>query len=65
VKILCTVHAKPALVVGFGPGKKGRPMVMVITDGQLKAVRLKDVILDDIPEALRASVVPMPERKKG
>ena len=65
MKILCTVFAKPAVVVGFGPGRKGRPLAMVITEGKLKSVRLKDIILDDLPDALKATVVSIPERKKG
>ena len=52
MKILCKVHGKPAMIVGYGPGKKGRPVVIVITQGQLKAVRLKDVNLADLPQDL-------------
>lgn len=40
------------MIAGFAPGRKGRPMVIVITQGQLKAVRLKDIRLDNVPNDL-------------
>lgn len=52
MKIFCKVHDKPAVVVGYGPGKKGRPTAIVITEGQMKAIRLKDVVLGELPEQL-------------
>ena len=57
MKIPCKVNAKPALVVGYAPGRKGRPMVIVITEGHLKAIRLKDIELGELPEQLSAKVV--------
>jgi hypothetical protein len=50
MKILCHVNGKPAVVVGYGPGRKGRPMAIVISEGQLRAVRLKDVKLEDFEQ---------------
>lgn len=47
MKIFCHVNGKAAIVVGYGPGRKGRPMAIVISDGKLKAVRLKDIDLDE------------------
>jgi hypothetical protein len=52
LKILCTVNGKAAVIVGFAPGRKGRPMVVVVTQGQLKAVRLKDIDLENVPNDL-------------
>lgn len=52
MKILCTVHGKPAMIAGFAPGRKGRPLVVVITQGKLKAVRLKDIDLENVPQDL-------------
>jgi hypothetical protein len=46
MKIFCHVHGKQAVVVGYAPGRKGRPMAIVITEGKLKPVRLKDIVLD-------------------
>jgi hypothetical protein len=46
MKIFCKVHGKSAVVVGYAPGRKGRPMAIVIVDGKLKDVRLKDIELD-------------------
>jgi hypothetical protein len=46
MKIFCHVHGKQSVVVGYGPGRKGRPMAIVLTDGKLKAIRLKDIVLD-------------------
>lgn len=59
MKIPCKVGGKAALIVGYAPGRKGRPMAMVITQGALKAVRLKDVELGELPERLQATVVKM------
>jgi hypothetical protein len=52
MKILCKVNGKPAIIAGFAPGRKGRPMVVVITQGVMKAVRLKDIDLDNVPQDL-------------
>lgn len=46
MKIFCTVHGKDAVVVGYAPGRKGRPKAIVITEGKLVDVRLKDVVLE-------------------
>ena len=62
MKIPCLVNGKAAIIVGFGPGRKGRPMAMVITQGAMKAVRLKDIILEELPEQL-ASVTKLREVK--
>lgn len=40
------------MIVGYGPGRKGRPMAIVVTGGKLQAVRLKDIDLADIPQDL-------------
>lgn len=46
MKIFCTVHGKDAVVVGYAPGRKGRPKAIVIIEGKLVDVRLKDVVLE-------------------
>lgn len=46
MKIFCQVHGKQAVIVGYGPGRKGRPRAIVMTEGKLKDVALKDVVLD-------------------
>lgn len=50
MKILCKVSGKPAMIVGYGPGQKGRPVAIVITQGRLKSVRLKDIDLNDVAQ---------------
>lgn len=62
MKIPCKVNGQAALIVGYVPGRKGRPMAMVITQGELKAVRLKHIELGELPERLQAKVVKMPGR---
>lgn len=57
MKLPCQVNGKPALIVGYGPGKKGRPMAIVITAGALRAVRLRDIVLGELPEELCAKIV--------
>ena len=54
MKIPCKVNGKPALVVGYAPGKKNRPLAIVISEGMLKPVRLKDIELDELPEQLKS-----------
>lgn len=46
MKIFCHINGKQGVVVGYGPGRKGRPMAIVLVNGQLKAMRLKDVVVD-------------------
>lgn len=48
MKIACKVQDKPALVVGYAPGKKGNPMAIVICDGKMKAVKLRHIDLGDL-----------------
>lgn len=57
MKLPCKVNGKPALVVGYAPGKKGRVMAVVITQGELRAVKLRQVQLGALPEALAAKIV--------
>ena len=65
MKLPCRVAGKAALIVGYAPGRKGRPMAMVITQGALKAVRLKDIELAELPERLQAAnVVEIPKKAK-
>lgn len=65
MKIPCKINGQPALIVGYAPGRKGRPMAMVITQGQIKAVRLKAIELGELPEPLQARVVKMSDRKEA
>lgn len=60
MKIYCHVNAKQSVVVGYGPGRKGRPMAIVLCEGKLKAIRLKDVIVD-LPDE---NVVPMRKNER-
>jgi len=64
MRIPCRAFGKPAFIVGYAPGRKGRPMAIVITEGGLKAIRLKDVELGDLPEelGLTGKVLKMKER---
>lgn len=61
MKIYCHVNNQQAVVVGYGPGRKGRPMAIVLVAGRLKAVRLKDVVVDPPTD----SVVPMRRGEKA
>jgi hypothetical protein len=63
MKIACKVFGKPGLVVGYAPGKKNRPLAIVITEGMLKPVRLKDIELVNVPDDLTAKVVPLKKDK--
>ena len=63
VKIFCHVHGKPAVVVGYGPGRKGKPRAIVIIDKQLKDVALRDIDLGDLPGKLLAEAEVVPLRR--
>jgi hypothetical protein len=54
VKLACKVDGKAALIVGYSAGKKGRVMAVVITEGVMRAVKLRQVVLDQdkLPEEL-------------
>ena len=62
MKVFCQVHGKPAVVVGYGPGRKGRPRAIVITQGLLKDVALKDIVLDSAQQGFELTPF---ERKKA
>lgn len=47
VKIFCHVNNKPAVIVGYGPGRKGRIRAIVISEGKMKDVALRDVVLGE------------------
>lgn len=55
MKILCKVNKKPALIVGYCQGHKSKVQAIVITEGQLKSVGLKDIELNELPGELDAS----------
>lgn len=46
MKILCKVHGKEAVVVGYGPGRKGRVRAIIMSEGRLRDVALKDIDLN-------------------
>lgn len=48
MKVWCKVRGQPAVVVGYAPAPKGKVLAIVISKGQLKAVRLKDIKLEDL-----------------
>ncbi len=48
--LLCKIDGKPAIIVGYGPGPKGEPKAIVILNGELRAVKLKHIELENIPE---------------
>jgi hypothetical protein len=46
VKIFCKVNGKQAVVVGYGPGRKGKVRAIVICEGRLQDVALRQLELD-------------------
>jgi hypothetical protein len=63
MKIFCQVHGKQAVVVGYGPGRKGRPRAIVIRDGKLADVALRDIVLDREEANLPKEVVQTLKRR--
>jgi hypothetical protein len=55
MKIPCTVFGKPATVVGYFQGKRGKPRAVVIASGKLRDVALKHIVLP--PERYTYTVV--------
>lgn len=60
MKIPCRVYGYHATVVGYSQGRKNKPLAIVITQGKLIAVRLKDIELTALsrPEAGNVSEFP-------
>lgn len=53
MRLLVKVHGQESVIVGYGPGTAGQPKAIVILDGQLHAVELKDIELQRLPKQLR------------
>ncbi len=45
MKIVVRVRGRQGVIVGYCPGKKNRPLAIVLTEGKLVAVRLKELQL--------------------
>ena len=52
MRLPCTVKGKTAFIVGYCPGSKGRVHAIVVCEARLRAVRLKDIELGEVPPAL-------------
>lgn len=64
MKILCKVNKKAALIVGFAQGHKSKTFAVVICEGKMQSVALKDIELNELPEALSPLTAPVPIRKR-
>ena len=62
MKIFCKVNGKPSVIVGYGPGRKGRPRAIVISEGKLRDVGLKDIELD-LPEGRLSDPIPLKRKE--
>jgi hypothetical protein len=51
-RIFCKVHGKPAVIVGYAPGRKGKVMAVVMIEGQIRAVKLRQIELGHTFEQL-------------
>ena len=65
MKVFCNVHGKPAVIVGYGPGRKGKIRAIVITEGVMKDVALKEIVLDDDEKELPNNVEVFRQRKNA
>jgi hypothetical protein len=59
VKIACKVAGNEATVVGYCPGKKGKIYAIVISNGKLMSVALKNVELPELPSLRPSEVLKM------
>lgn len=64
-KIFCTIHDKPAVIVGYGPGRKGKIRAIAITEGRIQDFALKDIVLDDDERDLPQNVEVFKSRKNA
>lgn len=62
MKIICKVHGKPAVIVGYGPGRKGRPRAIVITHGRLLDVPLKEIELERPEKQMPEDLLPFAKK---
>lgn len=58
MKLHVTIDGRPAIIVGYGPGKNGTPKAICITENfnTLVAVELGDCILPKIPRKLQRRI---------
>ena len=64
-QIVCNVKGHTALIVGYCQGKRGKVRAIVLTQGHLEDVALKECNLQDVPAELSPSVVDLPARRIG
>lgn len=62
MKLPCKVNGQPAMVVGYANAKRSKIWAIVITQGELRSVRLRDIELLNVPEEL-GKVVPLTKPK--
>lgn len=68
MKLACRVNGHPAMVVGYANAKRSKVWAIVIVQGELRPVRLRDIELLNVPEELSKSaqqVVPLGKSKAG
>ena len=51
------------MIVGYGPGRKGKIRAIIIVEGKLKDVALKDIDLGSFEKELPENVEPMPKMR--
>ena len=52
MKLACKIFGKPALIVGYSAGKKGKVLAIVVCEGELRSVKLRQIHLTNVPEGL-------------
>lgn len=52
MKLACKIKGKAALVVGYVQSKRQKVLAVVICEGELRSVRLRDIELLNVPEGL-------------
>lgn len=55
MKLPCRVKGHPAMIVGYANAKRAKLYAVVITQGELRAVRLRDIELLNVPVDLAKS----------
>ena len=53
MRLLVRIRNQDSVIIGYCPDANGMPQAIVILDGRLEAVALKDIELQRLPKQLR------------
>lgn len=63
MRLPCTIGDKPALIVGYCQGKRGKIRAIVIIEGELKDYGLNSLRLGEVHDSLKPKLKVIQEAK--